>query len=83
MWIKRILILAPILLFVFIIQSYFWVPTYEEQTRGNPKRLIEYITASSADAVILNPILSADSASAQIESLVFEGISLSLRSTTP
>ncbi len=74
MWIKRFLILAPILLLVFIIQSYFWVPTYEEQTRGNPKRLVEYITASSADAVILNPILSADSASAQIESLVFEGL---------
>lgn len=74
MWIKRILILAPICLILFIIQSYFWVPTYEEQTKGNPKRLVEYITASSADAVILNPILSADSASAQIESLVFEGL---------
>ena len=74
MWIKRILILTPILLLVFILQSYFWVPTYEEQTKGNPRRLTEYITASGADAVILNPILSADSASAQIESLVFEGL---------
>ena len=74
MWTKRILILAPALLLILLLQSYFWVPTYEEQTKGNPKRLTEYITASSADAVILNPILSADSASAQIESLVFEGL---------
>ncbi len=74
MWTKRILILAPTLLLILLLQSYFWVPTYEEQTKGNPKRLTEYITASSADAVILNPILSADSASAQIESLVFESL---------
>ncbi len=74
MWTKRILITAPVLVLILLIQSYFWVPTYEEQTKGNPQRLTEYITASSADAVILNPILSADSASAQIESLVFEGL---------
>ena len=74
MWTKRILLLAPTVLLIFLIQSYFWVPTYEEQTKGNPERLTEYITASSADAVILNPILSADSASSQIESLVFEGL---------
>ncbi len=74
MWTKRFLLLAPAVLLILLMQSYFWVPTYEEQTKGNPKRLTEYITASSADAVILNPILSADSASAQIESLVFEGL---------
>ncbi len=74
MWIKKVLILAPMALVIFLLQSYFWVPTYKEQTKGNPERLTEYITASSADAVIINPILSADSASAQIESLVFEGL---------
>ncbi len=74
MWTKRILILAPTILLIILFQSYFWVPTYEEQTKGNPERLTEFITASSSDAVILNPILSADSASAQIESLVFEGL---------
>jgi len=57
-----------------LLQSYFWVPTYEEQSRGNPNRLNEYITASIGDASILNPILSADSASSQIESMVFEGL---------
>ena len=71
---RRILIAIPTLLILFLLQSYFWVPTYEEQTRGNPDRLIEYIDASIGDAQILNPILSADSASSAIESKVFEGL---------
>jgi ABC-type transport system substrate-binding protein len=74
MTIKRILILAPLLLILFLLQSYLWVPTYEEQTRGNPERLHEYITASIGDASLLNPILSADSASSQIVSMVYEGL---------
>jgi len=74
MTVKRILIIAPVVLILFLLQSYFWVPTYEQQTRGNPERLREYITASIGDASQLNPILSADSASSQIESLVFEGL---------
>jgi len=71
---KRMLLLVPLVLSVFLLQSYLWVPTYEEQTRGNPKRLEEYITASIGDASLLNPILSADASSSQIESLVFEGL---------
>lgn len=74
MTIRRILILAPMLLIFILIQSYFWVPTYEQQTRGNPERLNEYITGSIGDASLLNPILSADSASSNIENLVFEGL---------
>jgi len=50
------------------------VPTYQEQTRGNPERLSEYIEASIGDAHILNPILSADSASSAIQAKVFEGL---------
>jgi ABC-type transport system substrate-binding protein len=57
-----------------LLQSYFFVPTYEEQARGNPGRLEDFINASIGDASILNPILSADSASADIENLVFEGL---------
>ncbi len=57
-----------------LIISYFWVPTYEEQTRGNPDRLLQFITTSSGDAAMLNPVLSADSASSQINGLVFEGL---------
>ena len=74
MSIKRILILAPAVLIIVLLQSYFWVPTYEQQARGNPQRLNEYITASIGDASILNPILSADSASSNIEGMVFEGL---------
>ena len=74
MTVRRVLILAPTLVIVFLLQSYFWVPTYEQQTRGNPHRLNEFITASIGDASILNPILSADSASSDINALVFEGL---------
>ncbi len=74
MTIRKILIIIPILVIVVLLQSYFWVPTYEEQSQGNPDRLEEYISASIGDAAILNPILSADSASSTIESLVFEGL---------
>ena len=74
MRIKRILILAPMVLIIVLLQSYFWVPTYDQQARGNPQRLNEYITASIGDASILNPILSADSASSNIEGMVFEGL---------
>ncbi len=71
---RRILVWTPILFLLFLCQSYLWVPTYEEQTRGNPDRLNEYITASIGDAQILNPILSADSASSEIQGKVFEGL---------
>ncbi|MBQ27194.1 MAG: peptide ABC transporter substrate-binding protein [Nitrospiraceae bacterium] len=74
MWIKRLLILVPLLLAALLLQSYFWVPTYETQTKGNPKRLLKYIEASSGDAKILNPILNADSASSTIVGMVFEGL---------
>jgi ABC-type transport system substrate-binding protein len=74
MTVRKILIFAPLFVVVFLLQSYLWVPTYEEQTRGNPMRLTEYITASIGDASILNPILSSDSASSTIEGMVFEGL---------
>ena len=70
--VRTVLILAPLLLILILLQSYLWVPTYEDQTRGNPDRLNEYITASIGDAAILNPILSSDSASSAIENLVFD-----------
>jgi ABC-type transport system substrate-binding protein len=72
--VKRILILAPTLVGLFLLQSYFWVPTFEDQVKGDPGRLTRYIETSIGDASILNPTLSADSASAAINSLVFEGL---------
>lgn len=74
MTIRRFLIIAPAIVTVVLLISYFWVPTYEEQTKGNPDRLVQYITASIGDASMLNPILSADSASSQIQAMVFEGL---------
>jgi len=74
MTIKRLLIFAPLVLIVILLQSYYWVPTYEQETRGNPDRLSTYVSASTGDASLLNPILSADSASSEIESHVFEGL---------
>lgn len=74
MWTKRILILLPLAVCAFLIQSYFWVPTYEMQAKATPGRLSQFITASIGDAEILNPILNADTASSQICSLVFEGL---------
>ena len=74
MFIKRILIYFPILLILFLAQSFFWVPTYDEQALGNPERLKKYIRASSGDAETLNPLISADTASSSINSLVFDGL---------
>ncbi len=74
MIVKRLLLLIPLVLLLLLLQSYFWVPTYENQAAGNPKRLVTYIEGSSGDAKILNPILNADSSSSQIVSLVFEGL---------
>jgi len=74
MTLRRILIYVPLIIVVILLQSYFWVPTYKEQTRGNPDRLHDYITASIGDASLLNPILSSDAASSEIESLVFDGL---------
>jgi ABC-type transport system substrate-binding protein len=59
---------------LILVQSYFWVPTYEQQAKGNPERLNQYINASIGDAAILIPILSADSASSEIEGKVYEGL---------
>jgi ABC-type transport system substrate-binding protein len=74
MRVKQILILAPTLVSLFLLQSYFWVPTFEEQVKGDPGRLTRYIQTSIGDASILNPTLAADSASSDINSLVFEGL---------
>lgn len=74
MKIKRFLILAPIVLILALLQSYFWVPTYEIQTSGNPERVWKFIEASIGDAKILNPILNADTASSRITGMVFEGL---------
>jgi peptide/nickel transport system substrate-binding protein len=71
---KLALLAAPTLVSLFLLQSYFWVPTFENQARGDPGRLTRYISSSIADAVVLNPTLSADSASSEVNNEVFEGL---------
>ena len=71
---KRILIVLPLFLIGVLIQSVFWVPSYDKQATGNPGRLVKFIETSSGDADVLNPILSADSSSSTIISKVFDGL---------
>ncbi len=74
MLLKRLLIVIPAIFIALLAQSYFWVPTYESQTTGNPARVWKFIEASIGDAKILNPALNADSASSRIAGLVFDGL---------
>jgi ABC-type transport system substrate-binding protein len=69
---KRWLIVVPLAVVALLLQSAFWVPRYETQSAGNPKRLTTFIEAGIGDPQILNPILSADSAATQVENLVFD-----------
>lgn len=71
---KLILIVAPLVLVLAMLQSFVWVPSYDQQTVGNPQRVLDFIEASIGDAKILNPILHADTASARIVGLVFDGL---------
>ena len=74
MFVKRFLIIFPLVLVVFLAQSFFWVPTYDKQAVGNPERLKKYIRGSAADAEMLNPIISADTTSSSINDLIFDGL---------
>ena len=69
---KALLLLAPTVVLLALIQSYLWVPSYEDQTTGNPERLAKFIEVGSGDAKFLNPILHADTASGHIVDRVFD-----------
>ena len=71
---KGVLLAAPTLVSLFLLQSYFWVPTFEDQARGDPGRLTRFISTSIGDAVYLNPTISADSASCEVNERVFDGL---------
>ncbi len=74
MYLKRLLIVAPLVLILVLLQAWYWVPSYESQLRGNPERGKTFVEASIGDAKILNPILNSDTASSRITSLVFDGL---------
>jgi ABC-type transport system substrate-binding protein len=71
---KLALLVAPTLVSAFLLQSYVWVPTFDDQARGDPGRLRRYISTSIADAVVLNPTLAADTASSEVTGQVFDGL---------
>jgi ABC-type transport system substrate-binding protein len=71
---KLLLLAAPTLVSLVLLQSYFWVPTFDDQARGDPRRLTRYIGGSITDASILNPTLSSDATSSSINDKVFEGL---------
>lgn len=71
---KRWLVAIPVFVVALLLQSALWVPTYETQAAANVARLTTYIDLGIGDAQILNPILSADSASTQVQSHVFNGL---------
>jgi len=71
---KRALVAVPTLVTAVLLQSYFWVPSFEDQARGDARRLTRFIDATLGDASILNPVLSSDSVSSQVNDLVFEGL---------
>jgi len=70
--IKQLLIFTPLLLVGLLVQAYFWVPTYEDQTTGDARRLNKFVEASIGDAKLLNPALHADAASGKIVDKVFD-----------
>ncbi len=74
MWTRRLMLFLPLVVVAVLFQSYLWVPTYARQTVGNPERLVRYIDAGIGDAAILNQVLNADSASANIVSRCFDGL---------
>lgn len=74
MFVKKVLLYTPLILILFLIQSFFWAPAYDKQGAGNPARLVKYVQGSGGDAQILNPILSADTSSGAVNDLVFEGL---------
>ncbi|MBU2591090.1 MAG: hypothetical protein KKC21_03610, partial [Nitrospinae bacterium] len=69
MRVKYIFIVIPLLLILFLLQSFFWVPTFDDQSKGGGRRLAQFVEGAAGDASILNPILAADSSSSSINSL--------------
>lgn len=71
---RRILTILPVAVIVVLLQSAFWVPTYDRQDVGGDARLRTFITSSIGDAKFTNPVISTDAASLDIAALVYEGL---------
>lgn len=68
------LIAIPCALIAVLVQSYFWIPGYDDPALATSSRLEAFIEGESGDAKLLNPVLHADSQSGRIVSLLFDGL---------
>lgn len=68
------LVALPLVVLVLLAQSALWVPSGDTLASANPARLNSFVETSIGDARLLNPILVADTASARITDLVFDGL---------
>jgi peptide/nickel transport system substrate-binding protein len=68
MWIKRLLFLIPVGIFLLFLGSY-WVAA-----KNFDRKVNQLILSSIGDAEKLNPVLSTDSASSDINGFVFNGL---------
>lgn len=73
MWIKRSLVIVPVLLLVFLLQSVFWVPGTQQaaDNEGRLDRLVWYMSANPED---MNPYQSTSAGDSDIWSHLVEGL---------
>ncbi|CAG0978756.1 Oligopeptide-binding protein AppA [Planctomycetaceae bacterium] len=73
MWIKRSLVIVPIVLMLFLIQSVFWVPGVGGAARneGRKNRLILYMGGNPSN---MNPWLSTATTDSNISDYLYEGL---------
>src|SRR6187402_251246 len=72
---KWLLIALPLVVFGALVQSAFWVPTYDSQERRNPERLSTFLRAGIGDAKVLNPLVSSSAWGSEImDGNLFEGL---------
>ena len=57
---RRVLTILPIAVIVVLIQSAFWVPTYDRQDLAGAARLRTFIQSTIGDAKFTNPVISTD-----------------------
>jgi ABC-type transport system substrate-binding protein len=72
---KWLLIALPLAILALLLQSAFWVPTYANQAKGNPGRLVTFVRAQVGDVKHLNPVVSQDYDAVQLMyDNIFEGL---------
>lgn len=73
MWIKRALVIVPIVLIAFLVQSVFWVPSTESaaDNKGRQNRIVFYMGGDPRD---MNPWSSNTTTDSRIYEFLYEGL---------